>query len=88
MGAGLSIAVYLTIWWIVFLLILPIGVTSYAEAGIEPVAGGDPGAPVDPKLKRKVITTSWVSALIFAAVWLVFHFHLIVLPATSAPLVS
>ena len=26
MGIGLSIAVYLTIWWMVFLLILPIGV--------------------------------------------------------------
>ncbi len=81
MGFSLSIAVYLTVWWVVFLSVLPLGVTSYAEAGIKPVAGGDPSAPVDPKIKRKVITTTWVSALVFAVVWLVIHFHLIQLPS-------
>ena len=88
MGIGLSIAVYLTIWWMVFLAVLPIGVTSHAEAGIDLHDGGDPGAPVDPKLKRKFITASWVSGVLFAVIWLVFRFHLIVLPAMTAPLVS
>jgi predicted secreted protein len=88
MGIGLCLAVYLTVWWMVFLLILPIGVISHAEAGIDKGDGGDPGAPVDPKLKRKFITTSWVSALVFAVIWAVFHFHLIVLGPTGAPLVS
>jgi predicted secreted protein len=73
----LCAAVYLTIWWTMFLTILPLGVISHAEAGIDPGDGGDPGAPVDPKLKRKFITTTWVSGLIFAVVWLVFFFHLI-----------
>ena len=77
----LSVAVYLTIWWTVFLSILPLGVTSHAEAGIDLGDGGDPGAPVDPKLKRKFITTTWVSAVILAVVWLVVYFHLIHLPA-------
>jgi predicted secreted protein len=80
----LSVAVYLTIWWTVFLTILPLGVTSHAEAGIDLGDGGDPGAPVDPKLGRKVITTSWVSALLLAVVWLVIHFHLIPLPALGS----
>jgi len=88
MGIGLSIAVYVTIWWMVFLMILPIGVISHAEAGIDKGDGGDPGAPVDPKLKRKFITTSWVSAVIFAVIWAVFYFHIIVLPPLAAPLVS
>jgi len=73
----LCVAVYLTIWWTMFLTILPLGVTSHAEAGIDLGDGGDPGAPLDPKLKRKFITTTWVSAAIFAVVWLVFFFHLI-----------
>ncbi|HEY2661939.1 MAG TPA: DUF1467 family protein [Caulobacteraceae bacterium] len=80
MGISLAIAIYLTVWWVVFLSILPLGVTSYAEAGIKPVAGGDPAAPVDPKIKRKVITTTWVSAIVFAVIWLVLYFHLIPLP--------
>ena len=77
----LSAAVYLTIWWVIFLSILPLGVTSHAEAGVDPGDGGDPGAPVDPKLKRKFLTTTWVSAIVFAVVWLVVYFRLVHLPA-------
>ena len=81
MGPSTAIAVYMTIWWVVFLGILPIGVTSHADAGINKGDGGDPGAPVDPKLKKKAITTSWVSAIIFVIVWSLFAFHIITFPA-------
>ena len=81
MDPVLSVAVYLTIWWVIFLSILPLGVTSHAEAGIDRGDGGDPGAPVDPKLKRKFLTTTWVSAVVFTVVWLVVYFHLVHLPA-------
>ncbi|MDR3510357.1 MAG: DUF1467 family protein [Caulobacteraceae bacterium] len=75
-----SVAVYLTIWWVVLFSVLPLGVVSHAEAGIDKGDGGDPGAPVDPKLKRKFITTTWVSAVVFTPLWLALHFHLIHLP--------
>ena len=75
MGISTSLAVYFTIWWVVLFAILPIGVQSYAEAGIKVTDGGDPGAPVNPKLKQKFITTTWVSAIVFALVWSSFHFH-------------
>ncbi|QUD88663.1 DUF1467 family protein [Phenylobacterium montanum] len=80
MSLSVSIAVFLTVWWVVFLSILPLGVISHAEAGIKPEGGGDPSSPVDPKIKRKVITTTWVSAIVFSVIWLVLHFHLIQLP--------
>ncbi|HEX4182452.1 MAG TPA: DUF1467 family protein [Caulobacteraceae bacterium] len=79
----LCVAVYLTIWWTVFLTVLPLGVISHAEAGIDLGDGGDPGAPVDPKLLRKVITTTWISAIALAIVWLVVFFHLVRLPSLS-----
>ena len=79
-----SICVYLTIWWIVLFAVLPWGVQSHAEAGIDPGDGGDPGAPVDPKLKRKFITTSWISAILFALLWLCIRFHWIALPSIPA----
>jgi predicted secreted protein len=75
-----SIAIYLTIWWTVLFAVLPWGVTSHAEAGIDRGDGGDPGAPVDPKLKKKFITTTWVSAIVFAVLWLVIRFGLVTLP--------
>jgi predicted secreted protein len=75
-----AVAIYLTIWWTVLFAVLPIGIVSHHEAGIEPVDGGDPGAPVDPKLKRKFITTTWVSAVLFGILWLLLRFHLLRLP--------
>ena len=71
-----QVSIYLTIWWTVLFAILPIGVTTLAEAGIDP-KGGDPGAPVDPKLKRKCITTTWVSALIHLGLVAMLHYHVI-----------
>jgi predicted secreted protein len=80
MGPFTGIAIFLTIWWTVLFMVLPLGVTSHAEAGIDHGDGGDPGAPVDPKLKRKFFTTTWISVVVFVALWLVIHFGLVTLP--------
>jgi len=80
MSLATCIAAYLTIWWTVLFAILPLGVTTHAEAGIDKGDGGDPGAPVDPKLKRKFFTTTWVAAILFGALWTVVQFHLVTLP--------
>jgi predicted secreted protein len=79
------IAVYLTIWWTALLAILPLGTRSHAEMGVPVPGGGDPSSPVEPKLKRKFITTTWVSAILFAIVWLTIHFHWISLPTFPGP---
>ena len=39
-----AVAIYLTIWWTVLFVVLPLGVTSHHEAGINLGDGGDPGA--------------------------------------------
>jgi predicted secreted protein len=75
------IGIYLVIWWTVLFAVLPLGTTTYAEAGIEVTDGGDPGAPVDPKLWRKAFTTTWVSLIVFLVGFLAFHFHLIPMPS-------
>jgi len=83
MTLSLGIPIFLTVWWIVFLSVLPLGVVSHAEAGLDPGDGGDPAAPVDPKMKRKLITTTWVTAVIFGVIWIVLALHLIPMPALS-----
>ena len=80
MGIFTSIAIYITIWWTVLFAVLPLGVVSHAEAGVDNGDGGDPGAPVDPKLKKKFLTTTWVSAVLFAILWVGITFHIITLP--------
>ena len=75
MNIETGIAIYLTIWWTALFAILPLGVKSHSEAGIPVPGGGDPASPVDPNLKRKFITTTWVSAAVFAPIWIAAHFH-------------
>ena len=80
MGPITSVAIYLTLGWTVLFAVLPLGTVTHAEAGVDKGDGGDPGAPVDPKLKRKFFTTTWVSAVLFVIVWLIVRFGLVKLP--------
>ena len=79
-----AVAIYLTIWWTALFVVLPLGSKSFAESGITPPAGADPSAPVNPNLRRKFITTTWVSAVIWLVLFLIIHFHLVDL--TSLPI--
>ena len=68
LGFGTMIAIYLVVWWVVLFAVLPLGAQSHHEAGIDLKDGGDPGAPVVHNLKRKVITTTWAAAIVWAVV--------------------
>lgn len=81
MGIAPSIAIFLTIWWTVLFAVLPLGVVSHAEAGIDKGDGGDPGAPVDPKLKQKFLLTTAIASVLFALLWGAIHFGLVKLPS-------
>jgi len=80
MGPITALSIFLVTWWVVLFTILPLGVTSHAEAGVDRGDGGDPGAPVEPKLKRKFITTTLISAVIWTVIMLCLQFKLIPLP--------
>jgi predicted secreted protein len=79
-----AIAIYFLIWWITLFAVLPFGVRSQHEDGDMP-AGTDPGAPVIPRLGRKLILTTIVSALIFAGCYVVYVNHWITLEQMGPP---
>jgi len=60
MPIGSIIAVFLVVWWLSFVAVLPIGARSQHEAG-DIVAGTEPGAPVAPALIRKMIIATGVA---------------------------
>jgi predicted secreted protein len=64
-----AFAIYFVIWWIVLFLTLPFGVRSQHEEGEgeQVIPGTDPGAPVAPRMGRKLIWTTLISAAVFAA---------------------
>jgi predicted secreted protein len=73
-----AVAIFFLIWWIVLFAVLPWGVRSQHEGG-EVAPGTDPGAPALPRLFQKLVWTTGVSAVIFAACYLVYVNHLITL---------
>jgi predicted secreted protein len=62
--AGLSLesaaAIFLVVWWLVFLMALPFGVRPNEGD----VPGADPGAPAQPHLLAKVLATTVVSVFV------------------------
>ncbi len=71
-----ALAIYFVIWWIVLFAVLPFGVRSQHEAG-EMAPGTDPGAPVLTNLKGKLVWTTIVSTVVFAAWFVVYFYRLI-----------
>jgi predicted secreted protein len=80
MGLMTGIAIYLTLWWTVLFAVLPLGNRTYAEEGLEVPGGGEPGSPVNPNLKKKFITTTWVAAVLWLILFAVIKFGLVTLP--------
>ena len=85
MSLATAIAIYFLIWWLVLFAVLPWGVRSQHEEG-EVAPGSDPGAPVIPKLKRKLLWTTIVAGLVFALWYVVYTYRLIALDDLAAML--
>jgi predicted secreted protein len=66
----LAVALYFTIWWVVLLAVLPLGVRNLDEAGEERLEVADPGAPVAPQLWKKAGLTTIIAAVVFGLVTL------------------
>ena len=66
MQIGSIIAVYFVVWWLTFVMVLPIGNQSHHEAGAEVVAGSDPGAPLKPRLGFKLLLATGLAAVFTA----------------------
>ena len=61
--------IYFIIWWIVLFAMLPIGVRTSEEAGEKASPGNAESAPHTPNLLPKMLATTVVSSIIFAALY-------------------
>ena len=78
MSLATSIAIYFIIWWVVLFAVLPWGVRSQHEDGTI-IPGSDPGAPAIPRLRRKLVWTTIIAAIVFALWYVVYTYRLIAL---------
>src|SRR5215510_11319004 len=58
-------AIYFVLWWVTLFVTLPFGVRSQHEDGVG-APGTDPGAPILTGMRRKLIWTTLISAVVFA----------------------
>jgi predicted secreted protein len=73
-----GIVLYCSIWAVVFFMVLPLGITSQAEAGeVDP--GTPASAPTDAMIARKALITTGIAAVLFAGAFAVIRFHLFTL---------
>lgn len=71
MNIATIILVYVIAWWMVFFAVLPFGVRSQHESDEGVTEGTEPGAPVNPKLKKKAVVTSLIALVLTAAYYYV-----------------
>ena len=77
MGITGSIIVYVSIWWIVFFSVLPVGIQSNKEKFKEKIEGIDPGAPINPKIGKKFLITTLITSIIFIVIYYLVEFNLL-----------
>ena len=78
-----ALAIYFVIWWVVLFAVLPWGVHSQHESG-EMTPGTDPGAPVLTNLKQKLVWTTVVATVVFAAWFAVYIYRLVTFDQLAA----
>lgn len=61
-----GIAIYLLIWALAGFLVLPFGVRTSEEAGVDYVPGQAESAPHMPMMAKKLLATTLLAAAIFA----------------------
>ena len=69
MGVTGAIIIYISIWWIVFFSILPIGIKSQNIKISDELHGNDRGAPKNPKIKKKFFITTLITSIIFLIIY-------------------
>ncbi|MDA5193757.1 DUF1467 family protein [Govanella unica] len=63
-------------WWLVFFTLLPIGVKTHEEAGVERPEGTEESAPVNPGIKWKMVVATVASVAIWVLFWLAQKYDL------------
>jgi predicted secreted protein len=59
-------AIYFVLWWVALFVTLPFGIRSQHEDG-GGALGTDPGAPIASRMGPRLLWTTLLSAVIFAA---------------------
>jgi predicted secreted protein len=69
MGITGAIIIYISIWWIVFFSILPIGIKSQNQEFKDNLTCNDPGAPKNPQIAKRFLITTLITSILFSLIY-------------------
>ena len=62
-----GIIIYVNLWMIIFFMVLPFGITNQIDYP-DYQKGADPGAPVESRMKKKILITTLIATVIFSLI--------------------
>ena len=65
-----GIIIYVNLWMIIFFMVLPFGIANQIDSP-DYQKGTDPGAPVESRIKKKILITTLISTVIFSLILVV-----------------
>ena len=65
-----GIIIYVNLWMVIFFMVLPFGITNQIDS-LDYQKGTDPGAPVESRIKKKILITTFISTVIFSLILVV-----------------
>ena len=71
-----GLAIYVIIWWLILFMVLPFGAKAKINA-VNIEEGQDAGAPAKPMMLKKLLATTLISLVVFAAFYFAFDYGLI-----------
>jgi len=63
-----GIIIYVNLWMIIFFMVLPFGITNQIDS-TDYQKGTDPGAPVESRMKKKILITTLIATIIFSFIF-------------------
>lgn len=63
-----GIIIYVNLWMIIFFMVLPFGITNQIDSP-DYQKGTDPGAPVESRMKKKILITTFITTIIFSLIF-------------------
>jgi predicted secreted protein len=63
-----GIIIYVNLWMVILFMVLPFGIKNQVDY-VNYQKGTDPGAPVESKMKKKILITTLITTVIFSLIF-------------------
>jgi predicted secreted protein len=63
-----GIIIYVNLWMVILFTVLPFGIKNQVDS-VNYQKGTDPGAPVESKMKKKILITTLITTIIFSLIF-------------------